>query len=260
MPHTSKPSLTFSLPERPQTPESPALSTFSTLSLGSSSEDSTLPPPKLHSNRSSFSSLSSLSHSLLPHRHSKDLLPTLTTSSIASTSTTSSKHKPHKHHNPHHHHSHKAPPPLTPVALAEMALTALLTTPGPSCEELRTEILPEFYHEGYAHRVNTREVGMDGLCEVIGMFRRKFKTVRVRFKSNLMDQDGTATLERAAVALVYDIIAVPITAHKHEAEERRVNCIGVVKIFDGKLAQSDIVVDTTPFHMDDGKELSCVVM
>ncbi|KAL8283823.1 hypothetical protein RQP46_005255 [Phenoliferia psychrophenolica] len=75
-----------------------------------------------------------------------------------------------------------------------------------------------------------------------------------------MDQDGTATLARSAVALTYDIIAIPFSAHKHEAEERRVNCIGVVKILDGKLAQSDIVVDTTPFHMEDGKEIACAIM
>ena len=49
------------------------------------------------------------------------------------------------------------------------------------------------------------------------------------------------TMARSAVALTYDIIAVPVSAHKHDAEERRVNCIGIVKIMDSKLAQSDIV-------------------
>ena len=66
-------------------------------------------------------------------------------------------------------------------------------------------------------------------------------------------------MERAAVALTYDIIATPVSVHKHDAEELRVNCIGIVKILDGqlpgslgptwadlrppsgKLAQSDIV-------------------
>lgn len=49
------------------------------------------------------------------------------------------------------------------------------------------------------------------------------------------------TMERSAVGLVYDIVAVPLTKHKRDAEELRVQCLGVVKIWDGKLAQSDIV-------------------
>lgn len=106
------------------------------------------------SSTSSRSSFSSIAHAVLPHKHGK--------------------HKKHAHHT--------LPIPTTPIALAELALQTLLTTPGPSCEELRNELLPQLYHEAYQHRVNTREVGLDGLMAVVRLFRSRFKTVRVRFK------------------------------------------------------------------------------
>ncbi|KAM0748061.1 hypothetical protein T439DRAFT_328047 [Meredithblackwellia eburnea MCA 4105] len=211
---------------------------------GSTSSDRELKETPTMSSVSSKSSISSslssitssISHSVLPHKHSK-----------------------HPHSRKSHHHR-RLPTPSDPVALAQLALQTLLTHPGPPIEELKEDLLPQLYHSAYQHRVNTREVGLDNLTDFVVMFRSRFRTVRVRFKSQLMDSDGTATMERSAVALTYDIVAVPISAHKHDAEERRVSCVGVVKIFDGKLAQSDIVVDTAPFHLTSAQELSCNIM
>lgn len=84
-----------------------------------------------------------------------------------------------------------------------------------------------------------------------------------------MDMDGTAfaisfrlfsltrqanslltisTMEAAAVGLQYTIIGIPINPkgkYKHEVEhERRGSAMCVAKIFEGKMAQADIVLDT----------------
>lgn len=51
---------------------------------------------------------------------------------------------------------------------------------------------------------------------------------------------------------------------KHaEPEEIRVNAVGVYKVFEGLLAQGDVVIDTMPFHLanrNHQKEVGCVVM
>lgn len=70
------------------------------------------------------------------------------------------------------------------------------------------------------------------------------------------------TLEQAAVGLSYDVIATPLTdgKHKHEIEEKRTSAMCVAKIYQSKLAQMDIVIDTEPFHVKESKEVACVVM
>lgn len=60
-----------------------------------------------------------------------------------------------------------------------------------------------------------------------------------------MDMDGTATMDAAAVALVYDILATPHPVpgqSKHDVHPLRVSAIGIHKVFEGKLAQTDLVV------------------
>ena len=142
---------------------------------------------------------------------------------------------------------------------------------------LRNDILPKLYHEAYVHRVNCREIGMEGLLAVReDVFLQRFRTLRVRFKSSLMDQDGTAcvlsslpgdqltpylrTMQAAAVGLTFDVIATPAGGRKHEVEDKRTTAMSIVKIVDGRIAQSDVVVDTFPLHGKGGQELSCVVM
>jgi hypothetical protein len=55
-------------------------------------------------------------------------------------------------------------------------------------------------------------------------------------------------MQAAAVGLAYDIIGIPIDPkgkYKHEVEhERRGSAMCVAKIFEGKMAQADIVLDT----------------
>lgn len=56
-----------------------------------------------------------------------------------------------------------------------------------------------------------------------------------------------STLQVAAVGLTYEIIAVPHHHHskgEHRADvhERRAQVMAIVKIFEGKLAQTDIVL------------------
>jgi len=96
-------------------------------------------------------------------------------------------------------------------------------------------------------------------------------------------------MHAAAVALVYDVIAKE--AHpsgakgKHDHDEIRASSIAVVKVYEGKIAQTDLVMcvlpfarsvstpssdslltldrnsDTKEFHADaSGPELSCTVM
>ena len=50
---------------------------------------------------------------------------------------------------------------------------------------------------------------------------------------------------------------------KHaEPEEVKVSCVGVFKIYEGMLAQGDIVVDTSPWHLFNlapQQEVGCIV-
>lgn len=116
--------------------------------------------------------------------------------------------------------------PTNPVQLAEAAISLILTVPGPSIEELRNEYFPKLFHEAYSHRANTREHGLRELENLIKRFRSKFEassfflfflfsfslppprlvsfaepdafplcneqSMRVRFRSHIVDQDGTA--------------------------------------------------------------------
>ena len=74
--------------------------------------------------------------------------------------------------------------------------------------------------------------------------------------------DGTATMEQAAVGLSYDIIATPHHhgRGKHEIEEKRTSAMCIAKIFQSRIAQMDVVIDTEPFHEKESKEVACAVM
>ncbi|GAA5836367.1 hypothetical protein JCM3766R1_003500 [Sporobolomyces carnicolor] len=157
--------------------------------------------------------------------------------------------------------------PTNPVQLAEAAISLILTVPGPSIEELRNEYFPKLFHEAYSHRANTREHGLRELENLIKRFRSKFESMRVRFRSHIVDQDGTATMDVAAVGLTYDIIAVPHHhhhkgEHRRDVEERRTQVMAIIKIYEGRLAQTDIVLDTVPFHDEhSGPQLNqCAIM
>lgn len=55
------------------------------------------------------------------------------------------------------------------------------------------------------------------------------------------------TLKVAAVGLTYDIIAVPHHhhhkgEHRRDVEERRSQVMAIIKIYEGRLAQTDIVL------------------
>ncbi|GAA6019958.1 hypothetical protein JCM11491_006720 [Sporobolomyces phaffii] len=159
------------------------------------------------------------------------------------------------------------PDPETPLQLAELAISTILTVPGPPLDELRNDIFPKLFHDAYSHRANTREHGLKELESLIKRFRSKFESIRVRFRSHVIDQDGSATLQVAAVGLVYDIVAVPHHNHQHgehrrDVEERRSQVMAIVKIFEGRLAQTDIVLDTMPFQDEhSGPQLNqCSIM
>ncbi|KWU42224.1 hypothetical protein RHOSPDRAFT_6632, partial [Rhodotorula sp. JG-1b] len=183
-------------------------------------------------------------------------------------------HSSHSHEPHHHHHHHGKPSSKHPIHLAETAITSLFTVPGPPIEHLQREVLPRLYHEAYEHRVNCREHGMKEMIELIARFRDKFSSVKIKFRSHLMDMDGTATLHAAAVGLVYEIhvrlapSAADSHSHSsaHETEPIRAPVISVVKIFEGKIAQVDMVVDTKemqpgrPGALSNEPELSCSIM
>ncbi|GAA5837966.1 hypothetical protein JCM9279_004087 [Rhodotorula babjevae] len=193
-------------------------------------------------------------------------------STSSSTSNPSSTHS-HSHSHAHHkHHPHFDDPQYSlpvikdPIHLCELATQLFLTTPGVPIEVLRRDIAPRLYHiEGYEHRVNTREMGMDKLLSQMARFRQRFSSIKVRLRSHLMDMDGTSDMHAAAVALVYDVVAKE--AHpsgskgKHDHDEIHASSIAVVKVYEGKIAQTDLVIDTKEFHADAaGPELSCAVM
>lgn len=54
----------------------------------------------------------------------------------------------------------KVPPPFKvpddPLALCELAISTVLTIPGPPLDELQDVIWPQLYHLGYSHRINCR--------------------------------------------------------------------------------------------------------
>ncbi|GAA6062200.1 hypothetical protein JCM10212_006481 [Sporobolomyces blumeae] len=158
------------------------------------------------------------------------------------------------------------PEPSTPLHLAELAIAAILTVPGPPLEVLRAEIFPKLFHEEYSHRANCREHGLKELEQMVARFRRNFETMRVRFRSHIIEQDGSATMQAAAVGLTYDIIATPHHhhekgEHRRDVEEKRSQVMAVVKIFEGRLAQTDIVLDTAPFQEEHGPQLNqCSIM
>lgn len=117
---------------------------------------------------------------------------TATASSGESAQVHSHKHKhkhgsDHAHHQSHHHGKVHAPlvpferpDNLDPIQLSELALMAILNTPGYSPEEFERDVLPQLFHApGYAHRVNCREVGADGLSEIVRLLRTRF-AVRAR--------------------------------------------------------------------------------
>ncbi|GAA6024244.1 hypothetical protein JCM10207_006970 [Rhodosporidiobolus poonsookiae] len=156
-------------------------------------------------------------------------------------------------------------PPTDPVHLVETAIALVLTVPGPPLRQLRDELIPRLYHKAYSHRVNCREHGIEDLIKLVTRFRERFLSVRLRFRSHLMDMDGTADMHAAAVAITYDIIAVPHPApgqSKHDVHEKRGSAVGVHKIYEGRLAQTDLVVDTVEFQPEhEGPQLEqCVVM
>ncbi|GAA5849783.1 hypothetical protein JCM8547_000562 [Rhodosporidiobolus lusitaniae] len=204
----------------------------------SSSSSETPSSPKSTSSRFSFSSL----HQAVARGHSH-----------SSSSSKSSEPVPYA-----------LTVPDDPVHLVETALSIVLSVPGPSLDQLRTELIPKLYHRAYSHRVNCREHGTEELLTLAKRFRERFQSVRIRFRSHLMDMDGSATMEAAAVALTYDIICRPHPSpgeSKHDVHELRGSAVGVHKIYEGRLAQTDLVVDTAEFQTGHkGPDLNCSIM
>ncbi|GAA5895100.1 hypothetical protein JCM8208_000113 [Rhodotorula glutinis] len=233
-------SSTLASPATPASTASPASSTKTRVKFG---------PSSLHQALSRSSTSSSTSHPSSTHSHSH-----------------SHSHAHHKHHPHFDDPQYSLPVIKDPIHLCELATQLLLTTPGVPIDVLRRDIVPRLYHvDGYQHRVNTREMGMDKLLVQMARFRQRFSSLKVRLRSHLMDMDGTSDMHAAAVALVYDVVAKE--AHpsgskgKHDHEEIHCSSIAVIKVFEGKIAQTDLVVDTKEFHADaGGPELSCVVM
>ncbi|GAA5882688.1 hypothetical protein JCM16303_006544 [Sporobolomyces ruberrimus] len=240
-------------------PRSSQTSSSDAEQLGQKLQETHLPPSRSSTQSTSTSTTSSTSDEPPSSRSSISRLPLsrlhAAVSRGASQSSTSS------------HSVRSLPEPETPIQLAELAFSTILTIPGPPLEELRNEIFPRLFHDAYSHRANTREHGLKELEQLIKRFRMRFESMRVRFKSHIMDQDGSATLQVAAVGLTYEIIAVPHHHHskgEHRADvhERRAQVMAIVKIFEGKLAQTDIVLDTMPFQDEhSGPQLNqCTVM
>lgn len=131
----------------------------------------------------STSKLSSLSHSLLPHKH------------------------PHGHHHHHHSHHHSSSSslnqiggtswlpnvlPTNPIEFVILSFQLLLSVPGPTIKELKEDLIPLLFWENYLHRANTREVNINGLLDIIeSVFRARFKTLKFRVKNELIDNDGS---------------------------------------------------------------------
>ncbi|KAK4049035.1 hypothetical protein OIV83_004396 [Microbotryomycetes sp. JL201] len=136
------------------------------------------------------------------------------------------------------------PPPferphdLDPIGLAQLGLSVCLSVPGYPIEEMERVIIPALFHvPGYSHRVNCRETDYAGLLEIVKFLRTKFSKIRLRFKSELMDQDGTASMKQAAVGITYELIVERYDdPHpKHERIERRAQAYCISKIFEGRI-------------------------
>ncbi|GAA5964113.1 hypothetical protein JCM21900_004511 [Sporobolomyces salmonicolor] len=218
-------------------------------------------PPRTETQTTSTSSdeppsPSSLRVSRLSALHAAISRGSTSSSSIRRTRTSSPAPEP----------SYELPPPRDPIHLAHLAISTILTIPGPPIGELRHKLFPQLFHDAYSHRVNCRENGLDELIALVQRFRSKFDTMRPRFKSHIVEMDGTATLDAAAVGLTYDVIATPHHdhsrgEHRRDVEEKRTQVMGIVKIFEGRLAQTDVVLDTTPFQDEaQGPQLNCTVM
>lgn len=86
--------------------------------------------------------------------------------------------------------------------------------------------------------------------------------------------DGSCSLDNpagCAVAVTYEIIATPkqppsqkSTKNKGKSEHEEISgsAIEIVKIYERRIAQSDLVLDTKDFQRMSGKptELSCMIM
>lgn len=119
-------------------------------------------------------------------------------------------HKVHPHYDEHY----ELPRIKDPIHLCETAISLVLSHPGPPIEVMKKELLPKLYHSAYQHRVNCREHGLNDLLKVVERFRTRFSVslgstllllrtreltlcrllqqVKVKFRSHLMDMDGTA--------------------------------------------------------------------
>lgn len=125
-------------------------------------------------------------------------------------------------------------------------------------------------------------MSLDKLLALVVLLRTRFATLRVRFKSSLIDGDGSCSLENpagCAVGVAYDIIALPIksthasgsTTKSKEKKEKdgngahheevRGSAMEIVKIYQGRIAQGDLVLDTKELQMSNQPtELSCLIM
>ena len=121
---------------------------------------------------------------------------------------------------------------------------------------------------------------MDKLLSLVLLLRTRYVAMRIRFKSSLEDMDGSCSLDNpagCAVGVTYDIIATPIKlihpsvdSTKQEkkgkdsnahSEEVRGSAMEIVKIYQGRIAQGDLVLDTKDLQMSNQPtELSCSVM
>jgi hypothetical protein len=115
--------------------------------------------------------------------------------------------------------------------------------------------------------VNTRELNLEEFIEIVILFRSRFKTARLKFHRAIYDlDDESSSLEiAAAVGLNYEIIVTGLSdvgGGGGGGEEKRTNVIAVVKIYQGRIAQSDIVLDTLPLQMEveEKKEIDCCIM
>lgn len=77
--------------------------------------------------------------------------------------------------------------PRDPVALVQKAVEVLFTVGQGEVpiDRLFNEIIPQLYHDAYAHRVNCRETGIEGLKEVVTFFRTRFRVGRLPIVAHL---------------------------------------------------------------------------
>lgn len=135
------------------------------LSLNEGSESSKVQPPPLRTDTNASSISSTSDDPSSPRSSFSSRLPLSKLHSAVSRGATSSSSQSIR----------SLPEPETPVQLAELAISTILTIPGPSIEELRNEYFPKLFHEVYSHRANTREHGLKELERLIVRFRSKFE-------------------------------------------------------------------------------------